>query len=319
MGKEDQFIAALKNIPGVVNASYTTHNLVGRNFGTANVGWDGNNQQNTYFEGFGGGFNFIETLGMQMAAGRSFTNNFGNEGGKVILNETAIKAMGLKDPVGKNINVMGQKVQVIGIVKDFHFESLHEAVKPAFILLYQGASPWYKMIVRIRPGDQKGTIAQIQHLYETYNAGFPFTYDFLDEAYQKQYETETRISTLSEYFSVLAIIISCLGLFGLVAFTAQKRQKEIGIRKVIGASVNGLAIMLTKDFLNLVAIAVLIAFPLSWYMMNQWLSGFAYRISIGPDVFLIACGAVVLITILTVSFQSIKAALANPVKSLRSE
>ncbi len=319
MGKEDQFVAALKNIPGVVNASYTTHNLVGRNFGTAGVSWDGNNQQNTYFEGFGGGYNFIETLGMQMAAGRSFYQNFGDEGNKVILNETAIKAMGLKDPIGKNINVMGQKVQVIGIVKDFHFESLHEAVKPAFILLAQGASPWYKIIVRIKPGDQKETIGQVQRLYETFNAGFPFMYDFLDAAYQKQYETEARISTLSEYFSVLAIIISCLGLFGLVAFTAQKRQKEIGIRKVIGASVNGLALMLTKDFLKLVVIALVIAFPLSWYMMNQWLSGFAYRITIGPLVFLIACGVVILITILTVGFQALKAALANPVKSLRSE
>lgn len=227
--------------------------------------------------------------------------------------------MGLKDPVGKNITVMGQKVQVIGVVKDFHFESLHEAVKPAFLLLAQGASPWYKMIVRIKPADQKETIAQIQRLYESFNAGFPFTYDFLDEAYQKQYETEARISTLSEYFSVLAIIISCLGLFGLVAFTAQKRQKEIGIRKVIGASVNGLALMLTKDFLKLVAIAVLIAFPLSWYMMTQWLDSFAYRITIGPLVFVIACATVVVITLLTVGFQAIKAALANPVKSLRSE
>jgi len=319
VGKEDQFIAALKNIPGVVNASYTTHNLVGRNFGTAGVSWDGNNQQNTYFEGFGGGFNFIETLDMQMVAGRSFIKNFGDETSKAIFNETAIKAMGLKNPIGKTVKIMGGTYQVIGIVKDFHFESLHEAVKPVFILLAQGVSPWYKMIVRIKPGDQKETIAQIQRLYETYNAGFPFTYDFLDEAYQKQYETETRISTLSEYFSVLAILISCLGLFGLVAFTAQKRQKEIGIRKVVGASVNSITFMLTKDFLKLVFIAVLIAFPLSWYLMNQWLHGFAYRINIGPIVFLVAIASVVLITILTVSFQAIKAALVNPVKSLRSE
>jgi ABC-type antimicrobial peptide transport system permease subunit len=204
------------------------------------------------------------------------------------------------------------------VVKDFHFESLHEVVKPAFIMLNTG-SPYNKMLVRIKPDHQKETIVQIQHLYEQFNPGFPFTYAFLDQVYQKQYETEVRVSLLSEYFSVLAILISCLGLFGLVAFTAQKRQKEIGIRKVIGASVNGITLMLTKDFLQLVGIAVLIAFPVSWYMMNKWLNGFAYRINIGPEVFLIACAAVVLITIVTVSFQSVKAALANPVKSLRSE
>jgi putative ABC transport system permease protein len=319
LGNEEVFEAQLKNIPGVVNASFTHHNLVGRNFGTAGVSWDGNNQQNTYFEGFFSGYNFTETLDMKMAAGRAFSKSFGADSNKVILNETAIKAMGLKDPVGKNIKIFGSGYQVIGVVKDFHFESLHEAVKPSFILLAEGPSPWNKMIVRIKGDNQKQTIAQIQQLYESYNPGFPFIYNFLDEAYQKQYETEVRISTLSEYFSVLAIIISCLGLFGLVAFTAQKRQKEIGIRKVIGASVNGLAIMLTKDFLKLVFVAVLIAFPLSWYIMNQWLNGFAYRINIGPVVFLIAIGAVILITVLTVSFQAIKAALANPVKSLRSE
>lgn len=319
-GNEEIFANQLKTVPGVINASFTQHNLVGRNFGTADITWDGKPaKKDQYFEGFFGGFNFIETLNMKMASGRSFSKNYGGEDNKVILNEAAIKAMNLKDPIGKNIRIGGGSLQIIGVVKDFHFESLHEAVKPSFIILAGGTNPWYKMIVRIKGNHQKETLAQIQHLYESYNPGFPFTYNFLDEAYQKQYETEVRVSTLSEYFSVLAILISCLGLFGLVAFTAQKRQKEIGIRKVVGASVNGLAIMLTKDFLKLVFIAVLIAFPLSWWMMNQWLNGFAYRITIGPAVFIIACGAVIFITVATVSFQAIKAALVNPVKSLRSE
>ena len=319
-GKEETFTAALKNIPGVVNASFTQHNIVGRNFGTGGLSWSGDiNDQTVYFEGFFGGYNFVETLGMKMAAGRPFSKNFGAEASKVLLNETAVKRMNLKEPVGKNIKMFGSNFQIIGIVKDFHFESLHEPVVPAFILLAGGTNPAFKIMVRIKNDHQKETIAQIQHLYESYNPGFPFTYSFLDEAYQKQYETETRVSTLSEYFSMLAILISCLGLFGLVAFTAQKRQKEIGIRKVIGASVNSITFMLTKDFLGLVFIAVLIAFPLSWYLMDRWLSGFAYRINISPLVFLIAIASVILITILTVSFQAIKAALANPVKSLRSE
>ncbi|WP_428331283.1 ABC transporter permease [Mucilaginibacter sp.] len=319
-GNEETFTAALRNIPGVLNASFTQHNMVGRNFGTAELSWDGKyTRQDVYFEGFYGGYNFIETLGMQMASGRSFSKNYGADGNKVILNETAVKAMHLKNPVGKNIKIFNNSYQIIGIVNDFHFESLHEAVKPSFIQLAQGISPWYKIMIRIKGDKQQETLAQIQHLYEAYNPGFPFSYNFLDAAYQKQYETEVRVSLLSEYFSVLAILISCLGLFGLVAFTAQKRQKEIGIRKVIGASVNNITIMLTHDFLKLVAIAVLIAFPLSWWLMSKWLNGFAYRINIGPGVFLIACASVIVITLLTVSFQAIKAALVTPVKSLRSE
>jgi putative ABC transport system permease protein len=319
-GKEETFDAELKNIPGVINASFTQHNIVGRNYSTSGLTWDGNPaDKNVYFEGFFGGYNFVETMGMHMVSGRSFSKSFAADGNNMILNEAAVKAMHLKDPVGKTIKGGNNPIQIIGVVKDFHFESLHEAVKPAFIALNQGINPWNKMMVRIKGTDQRETIAQIQKLYESFNPGFPFTYSFLDEAYQKQYETEVRVSKLSEYFSVLAILISCLGLFGLVAFTAQKRQKEIGIRKVVGASVNGIAIMLTKDFLKLVAIAVLIAFPLSWYLMNQWLHGFAYRINIGPIVFLIAIATIILITVLTVSFQAIKAAVANPVKSLRSE
>jgi len=319
-GKEEIFAAEVRNIPGVVNASFTQHNIVGRNYATGGLSWDGNvsADQAIYFEGFFGGYNFIETMGMQMASGRSFSKNYGAEGNKIILNESAVKTMRLKNPVGATIKAYGGDYQVIGVVKDFHFESLHELVKPSFIMLNTG-SPYNKMMIRIKPDHQSETIAQIQHVYESFNPGFPFTYSFLDEAYQKQYETEVRVSLLSEYFSVLAIIISCLGLFGLVAFTAQKRQKEIGIRKVIGASVNSITVMLTKDFLQLVLIAVLIASPIAWYLMSQWLGGFAYRVDIGPVVFIIAIASVTLITILTVSFQAIKAALANPVKSLRSE
>ena len=233
------------------------------------------------------------------------------------MNQAAIKAMNLKDPVGKNIKIGGGSLQIIGVVKDFHFESLHEAVKPSFILLAGGTSPWYKMIIRIKGGDPKATLDQIQHLYESYNPGFPFTYNFLDEAYQKQYETEAReclfCQNISQYTDIVPRAFRSGCIYGA------KAPKEIGIRKVVGASVNGIALMLTKDFLKLVFIAILVAFPLSWWMMTQWLNGFAYRISISPSVFLIAGSAIILITVLTVSFQAIKAALANPVKSLKSE
>jgi putative ABC transport system permease protein len=320
-GNEEDFTSALKTIPGVLNASFTQHNLVGRNFGSADLSWEGKNpNQNIYFEGIYGGYNFIQTMGMQMATGRSFAKGFGDEGyNTMLINETAAKATNLKNPVGKIIKWGNTPFKVVGVIKDFHFESLHDVVKPTFMLLAEGNNPFYKIMVRIKGTQQKETMAQVQKMYEAYNPGFPFAYNYLDEAYQKQYETETRVSVLAGYFSALAIIISCLGLFGLVAFTAQKRQKEIGIRKVIGASVNSITVMLTKDFLKLVVIAVLIAFPLSWWAMNQWLQGFAYRIHIGAGVFVIATASVIIITILTVSFQAIKAAIANPVKSLRSE
>lgn len=320
-GTEETFIAELKKIPGVVNASFTFNNMVGRNFGNSGISWDGKDpNSDVYFEGFGIGYDFIETMGMQMQSGRSFSKNYGTDSLKVILNEAAINVMHLKDPVGKTIQLFGNPLQIIGIVKDFHFESMHTTVKPSYMVLQkEGANPWFKIMTRIKADHQQRTIPAIQHFYESYNPGFPFTFNFLDEAYQKQYDTETKVAALSKYFAGLAIIISCLGLFGLAAFTAQKRRKEIGIRKVIGANVGSIVSMLSKDFLKLVTISLIIAFPVSWWLMSNWLQGFAYRVSFTPSIFLITALCVIVITFFTISFQSIKAAIANPVNSLRTE
>ncbi len=320
LNNEEAFMAQLKKIPGVINASYTFNNMVGRNFGNNGIDWEGKPQNEyVYFEGFGIGYDFIETMGMQMAAGRGFSKNFGDETNKIILNEAAVNMMHLKDPVGKTIRLFEHPRQIVGIIKDFHFESLHETVKPSYMTITGGNNTWNKMMVRIKAGQQNETIARIQQFYESYNPGFPFDFNFLDEAYQKQYQADTRVSILSWYFAVLAILISCLGLFGLATFTAQRRQKEIGIRKVVGASVADITSMLSKDFLRLVVIALLIAFPVAWWAMNQWLQSFAYRTPLGAGVFIAAGLSVILITILTISYQAIKAAVANPVKSLRSE
>jgi hypothetical protein len=205
--------------------------MVGRNYGDYGLSWPGKDpKESDYIEGFGGGYGFIETMGMQMAAGRSFQRGFGDETTKIILNESAVRLMHLDNPVGQTIEYFDHPKQIIGVVKDFHFESLHEPVKPAFISLAGPNNPWNKIMVRIRPENQASTIAAVQRLYAAYDPNFPFEYDFLDEAYQKQYLTETRVGVLSRVFAGLAILISCLGLFGLTAFTAQKRQKEIGIR-----------------------------------------------------------------------------------------
>ena len=316
-GKENAFIAELKNIPGVINATSTYHKLVGRGYSHGGMNWPGKDPSYDFgIEAFEVDYNFVETMGMKMAEGRSFSRAFGGDSSTIILNETAVEMMGLRNPIGQTVQKFGRNLQVIGVVKDFHFESLHEPIKPCYLFLYP---PGSIIVASVQANNDRRTIAAIESLYEKYNPGFPFTFNFLDEAYQKQYDTETRMSALSKYFAGLASIISCLGLFGLAAFTAQKRRKEIGVRKVIGASVVNITTMLTKDFLQLTIISLLIALPISWWMMNNWLQGFAYRISITPYIFITAAVAVILITLFTISFQSIKAATTNPVKSLRSE
>ncbi|KIC94681.1 ABC transporter permease [Flavihumibacter solisilvae] len=314
--KENAFIAELKNIPGVSNASTAYHKLVGRGYGHGGMRWSGmEDDRKVFFEAFEVNYDFIETMGMKMKEGRSFSREFSGDTATIILNEKAVEAMGLKDPVGQTITRFRTNVQVIGVVKDFHFESLHEPIKPAYLFLWPGGT----IIASIRQANQRETIAAIEQLYARYNPGSPFTFNFLDEAYQKQYDSELRVSALSKYFAGLAIIISCLGLFGLAAFTAQKRRKEIGVRKVIGASVADITAMLSRDFLRLIIISLAIALPVSWWIMSSWLQNYAYRISLSPGIFVIAGIAVIVITLFTISFQSIKAAMANPVKSLRTE
>ena len=316
-GKEAGFIAELKNIPGVVNASSTYHKMIGRGYSHSGMEWQGKDPNNDiYFEAFEVDYDFIETMGMTMKEGRTFSRGFGGDSTKIILNERAVELMGLKNPVGQTIRRFGTNTQIIGVVKDFHFESLHEPIKPCYLFLWP---PGNIIVARVRATNERQTIAAIEGVYKKYNPGFPFTFNFLDEAYQQQYDSETRVSVLSKYFAGLAIIISCLGLFGLATFTAQKRRKEIGVRKVVGASVANITTMLSKDFLRLTFISLAIALPVSWWLMSSWLQSFAYRITITPYVFLIAGMSVILITLLTISFQSIKAAMANPVNSLRME
>src|SRR5450432_2818454 len=306
IGTEENFVSLVKKVPGVVNASFTFNIMVGRNFGNYGIGWEGKNpSQSVYFEGFGGGYDFIETMGMKMADGRSFSKDFGADSNKIIVNEEAVRVMGLKSPVGRNLTFFGRPVQIIGVVKDFHFESLRETVKPLYMtLLKQDSSQWNKLMIRIQTGREIETVNRIRSLYENYNPGFPFDFHFLDEIYEKQYTSELRVGILSKYFAGLAILISCLGLFGLTAFTAQKRQREIGIRKVIGATVPDLVLMLSKDLFRQVLIALAIAVPLSWWAMSQWLDGFAYRIPIGTTEFLIAGLSIIAITVVTISYQS---------------
>jgi ABC-type antimicrobial peptide transport system permease subunit len=202
------------------------------------------------------------------------------------------------------------------VVKDFHFGSLYKKVTPFFL---RDAPNNSNTFVRIKVGTEKQTLGHLEQLYKQYNQGLSFEYRFLDDDYQLLYSSEQKVAMLSRYFAGMAILISCLGLFGLTAFTAQKRQKEIAIRKTIGASVSKIVGMLAREFLTLVVVALLIALPVAWWLANAWLLRFAYRVRIGPAIFLLAAAAILLLTALTVSYQAVKAAVANPVKSLRTE
>ncbi|MBS1597378.1 MAG: ABC transporter permease [Bacteroidetes bacterium] len=314
----DAFLAEIKKINGVVSASSMEGNMTGRySQGGSWINWEGKSpQEGLEFEGLDMDYGMMEMLGLQMKEGRMFSTKFGSDSMSVVFNETAIAAMRLKDPIGKIVDVWGKNRKIIGVVKDFHFASLYKKVTPFFFRCYQNNSNIY---VKIRAGKEKETIAALDKSYREFNQGLPFDFKFLDEDYQALYASEQRVSVLSRYFAGIAIIISCLGLFGLAAFTAQKRQKEIGIRKVVGASVQNVVMLLSKDFIKLILIAVLIAFPFSYWIMHRWLESFAYRVQIDAIIFIVAGASIILITLLTISFQSIKAAMMNPVKSLRTE
>jgi putative ABC transport system permease protein len=310
------FINELNAIPGVVQASSYYHNLMGDHGAISGFEWPGKNPNTDIeFSNLEVGYNFLETAGIKIKEGRNFSKT-ANSHNEIVFNETAIKAMGLKDPVGKMIKFWGMERQIVGVAADFNFESLYQSVRPCFFQVYP-VMP--NIMVRVKAGEEKRTIGQIQKAFSAFTPGMAFDYKFLDEDYQALYTSEKRVGILARYFAGLAIIICCLGLFGLAAFTAQRRQKEIGIRKVVGASVSSVTFLLSKEFLKLVLVAVIIAFPLVAWAMNNWLNDFAYRIPISADIFWITGVSTLLITLLTIGFQAIKAAVANPVKSLRTE
>ena len=269
---------------------------------------------------------FLQTLHITPVAGRLFSDDFRSDTSKaIILNEKAIKELGFastQESIGKKLffDFQGKNYDfdIVGVVKDFHYEDLHLPITPyAFQLSLQ---PQYNyMIVHAKAGDINNILASVKNSWHNLNPSEPFEYNFLDEDFQKNYDAENRLSAIVGYFTAIAILISCLGLLGLAIFSAEQRTKEIGVRKVLGASVSSIVALLSKDFLKLVAFAVLIASPLAWFAMNKWLQSFAYRIHINWTVFAITALAALLIALITISFQAIKAAIANPVKSLRSE
>lgn len=268
-------------------------------------------------------YGFIPTYGMQMEAGRNFSRAFLNDTANFIINETAVQQLGWKTPqnaLGKDISYGGVKGKVIGVVHDFHFESLHQKIIPLLFQLPPPKSGYYGNIsIKIDGNNISSAIGTIKDTWSKYLPNVPFDYTFLDEKFQKLYNSEQQQGRLFTIFSCLAIFIACLGLFGLSAFTISQRVKEIGVRKVLGASIPQIVMELSKDFLKLVLISAIIALPVAGVFMHKWLLDFAFRINLNWWVFVMAGVIALIIAFITISFQSIKAAMANPVKSLRSE
>lgn len=269
-------------------------------------------------------YDYIKTMGMEIAQGRNFSKDFGSDSSAMLITETTARLMGYADPVGKMIYVPSDAdgdnsmvpIKIIGVIKDFHFESLRQNIGPLCMRL--GNSNGLASF-KITTTNTTNLLKLVEAKWKTLAPGMPFSYRFMDKSFDEMYRSEQRAGTVAIVFAVIAVLIACLGLFGLVTFMAEQRTKEIGIRKVLGASVTNVVTILSKDFLLLVIIACVVAFPLAWWAMHTWLQDFAYRISIAWWVFLVAGFIALFIALATVSFQAIKAALANPVKSLRTE
>jgi len=323
---EETFRQTLKAMPGVLNAAVTTSIPSGAAFGDSYQPEDEGNKKSAEL-----GLNsfmvdeaFIPTLNIKLVKGRNFSKEF-NDSASVILNEEAVQQIGWKDPIGKWLEYPGGnnvRFVVIGVVKNFNVQSLQNPITP--FALFHPTSKTYgwgtsNVVARIKGGNISNTINQFEEKWKSFATTEPFDYSFLDEAFDAQYRSEQRLGSIFSIFAVLSVFIACLGLFGLSAFMAEKRTKEIGVRKVLGASVPNVIALLSKDFLKLTFIASVLAFPVAWYFMNKWLQDFAYRIHISWWIFIAAGVFALIIAMLTVSFQAIKAAIANPVKSLRTE
>ena len=313
----ETFLFELTNQPNVVSAATMRNVLINNTTATMGLSWPGKNPDDVVqFQNFSVGHGLIETLGVEMVAGRSFSRDFSTDSTAIIFNEKAIELMGLEDPIGTTVNLWGDDRTIVGVVEDFHFESLHQGVKPLFFKLDNHSQ---LIMARLKPGSEREALAAMTELYQQFNPGYAFDFNFVDADYQELYAAEQRVSTLSRYFAGLGILISCLGLFGLAAFTAERRTKEIGIRKALGSDKLSIVYLLSRDFSKTVLIAILIAIPGSYLLARQWLSGFAFRIDLQWWYFAGVGLLVLFIAWLTVSLQTFKAARVNPVECLKDE
>ncbi|MBX2874294.1 MAG: ABC transporter permease [Saprospiraceae bacterium] len=310
------FMRGLRDIPGVASVSNMSGNILNDIYGQTGISWSGQEEEkDVHFQSPLVGYDFIETLDIKVLQGRSFSEEMGDNYSKVIVNQSTVELMGLENPVGQIIG-LNDGSEIVGVVEDFHYGSIRNAIEP---LIFRCEQNGRNVLVRIKAGSEKATLERLKTHYEAFLPGYSFDFSFLDDDYQALYEAEQKVSSLSWYFACLAILISCLGLFGLATFTAERRKKEISIRRVLGASSIRIVKLLSKDFTQTVLVAILIALPLSYILAKNWLSSFATSIKLQPGIFIGSGAAVLLIAWLTVGFQTYQAARTSPIHALKED
>ena len=304
--------------PSIATISAASEEPISIGSSTGDPEWEGfTEDKRTIFRRLVADFNFVETMKIPLVEGRLPDKNRKADSIAIVVNETTAQVMEVDNPVGKTLSFWGEDWKIVGMVKDFHLNSLHEKIAPLVVV---HSEEWFNHIfVRPTAGKTKEALAVLKSTYQEISPEHPFEYEFLDSAYEAMYKSEETSGSLADLFALIALLISALGLLGLATFSAEQRTKEIGIRKVLGASVTNLVALLSKDFLRLVMIALLIAIPIAWYFIQGWLQSFAYHIDVQWTVFAITIGIALLISFLTVGFQAFKAAIANPVESIKAE
>ncbi len=318
---QDHFSAyknELLTLPGIQQAAMSNQNPLSVGSSSEGLEWDGKAPETKIlFQVISTDFDFLKTAGIELKEGRDFSRDFPADTANLILNEEAVRRIGFENPIGQHVKMWDREGQVVGVIKNFHSTNLHADIEPLVIMLRPEDT--YLAMVRTQAGKAQEAIASLETMHNKYDPQYVFEYHFLDEEFDRMYRTDTLIGKLATYFSIIAILISCLGLFGLAAYTAERRVKEIGVRKVLGASVPSLIALLSANFTKLVLIAFLIAAPITWFIMDKFLQQYAYHIDLSPLVLVMTGLLALFIAWLTVSYQSIKAAMANPVDSLKSE
>jgi putative ABC transport system permease protein len=305
--------------PGIKSVSRASDEPTYLSNGTGSVVWEGKDPNtDPQFTTISSGYDFVQTLNLHLLLGRDLSRDFASDSSGYLVNEEALRILKYKDPIGKPLSLWDVHSVIVGVLKDFHFSSLHDPIKPLIVHLGE-SDQGGTILVRVKPGMSKEAVTNLEKICKTLNPQFPFTYSFSDQAYQSLYKSEEIVSRLSNYFASLAIFISCIGLLGLAIFTAEQRTREIGIRKVLGASVVSLFTLLSGEYILLVLLALLIACPIAWWCMDIWARDFAYRVNVQWWIFPAAGMGALCIALITVSFQAIKTAMVKPVTSLRSE
>ncbi|AYN69386.1 ABC transporter permease [Euzebyella marina] len=318
--QSSSFFDEIEKVDGVESVGAISESIISEDGGSSTYGidWAGkpdNLEIDFVFRNVN--HNLVQTMNIQMADGDTFSKEMGDLESYLLFNEEAIRLMGLQNPVGKKVRLWGEEKVILGVMKNFHTASVLHSISP---VVFRCSPMGHSLaMVRVKSGEEANTLASMNEVFEKFNPGYDFSYTFQDQAYNLQYLTEQRILSLSRYFAILAIFISCLGLFGLAAFNTETRIKEIGIRKVLGSSTYQILSLLSSDFMRLIGLSILLGLPIAYYVMSDWLLKFEYRVDISWSSFFLSSILTVAVALITISFQALKAAHANPVKSLRTE